>query len=127
MKEQTEFNPLMHELKHFSGSEHFYKFASFGSSQFIYTDGIMHLVQKGECVWLLFEIGSYQGLKSFKDEEFQTWELVVNDKSEAVLKCHDGDYNYLIKKEIPFTDIPLQNQTLTLYLVNGTLMLPSEY
>lgn len=118
---------LLNELQAFSGSEKFYEYSPLGSKVFIYTEGIKHLAEAGDCYWLLDIVASYQGSKALKGEEFQVWELYVSDEQTAVVKCQDGNDNYLITQKIPYTDIPLKNQTLKLYLTNGTLMLTDEY
>ena len=119
---------LLHELQHFHGSAEFYQFRFLGRYHvFNYTEGVKYLTEKGECFWLLDAIASYQGQAKIKAQPIQTWELEVSDKCTAVLQCHDGDYNYLVTQKIPFTDIPLKSQKLSLYLVNRTLMLTNEY
>ena len=39
--------------------------------------------------------------------------------------CDDGNGNIVFSKRIPFTDFPLSE--ITLYYVNNTILLPSEY
>jgi len=43
----------------------------------------------------------------------------------ATLVCEDGNSNAVYKKEIEFTDFPLD--TIALYLTNDVMLLPSEY
>ena len=119
---------LLHELKRFHGSEEFYEFRPLGQHPvFNYTEGVKYLAEKGACFWLLDAIASYQGQAEIKAQPFQTWELEVSDNNTAVLQCHDGHYNYLVTQKIPFTDIPLKSQKLSLYLVDRTLLLTNEY
>ena len=43
----------------------------------------------------------------------------------AMVTVEDGNYNQLAKQNIPYTDFPLMD--FTFWLVNGILLLPSEY
>ena len=94
---------------------------------FNYTDGVHYLAQQGKCYWLLDLIGSYQ----MSDEKvnkipFQIWELKVNeDKSAVASMKEDSDKPLLVKQRIPYTDFSLEH--IKLWLIDGVLILPSEY
>jgi len=88
---------------------------------FNYTDGIKFLWESCEAYWLLVAISSHQ-----RKEPFQLWELKVNKDHTAVLTMKEDDGQpTLVEQEIPFTDFPLD--TISLYLIDGVLLLPSEY
>lgn len=88
---------------------------------FRYTDGVKFLHESCEAYWLLIAIASYR-----RKEPFQLWELKVNQNKSATLTMkEDTNEPILVKQEIPFTDFPLDD--ITLYLIDGILLLPSEY
>lgn len=107
-----------------------------------YTDGIKHLLEVGNCYWLIDTIASYQP-QCRQDRmlaDFQLWYLLrqeqdvipwieCNKKDAAVLTCWrdtpNKDTPPPIRQDIPFTDFPLAH--IKLYWSMGVLMLPSEY
>ncbi len=88
---------------------------------FNYTDGVKFLHEACEAYWLLIAISSHH-----RKEPFQVWELKVNDNKSATLTMRedDGQPN-LVEQRIQFTDFPLDG--IKLYLIDGVLLLPSEY
>jgi len=92
-----------------------------GLLSFQYTDGVKFLHESCEAYWLLFAIARHK-----RKEPFQLWELKVNENHSAVLtmKEDDGQPN-LVEQHIQFTDFPLDS--IKLYLIDGVLLLPSEY
>lgn len=113
-----------HDLTHFIGSEEFYTQPLYGRVR--YTEGVQHVAETGEAYWLLDAIiFSARHEPRLRDEGFQVWTLTVKEAS-ALLTCTDGDSDQpLYVQHIPFTDFPLD--TIVLWLVEGTLMLPQEY
>ena len=90
-----------------------------------YTDGIKFLAEQGEAYWLIDAITSYQ-TKKIRRIPFQVWELKKTEKTKAILTMkEDTNQPELIKQEIPYTDFPLNE--IKLYLIDGILLLPSEY
>ena len=88
---------------------------------FKYTDGVKFLWISCEAYWLLTAISSYG-----RKEPFQVWELEVNeDKSALLTMQEDTGEPYLVRQEIEYTDFPLTETKL--YLIDGILLLPSEY
>jgi len=88
---------------------------------FQYTDGVKYLHESCDAYWLLTAISSHK-----RTEPFQVWELMKNDDNTAVLTMkEDSDQPELVRQEIHFTDFPLER--ITLYLIDGILILPSEY
>ena len=88
---------------------------------FNYTDGVKFLHESCEAYWLLIAISSYH-----RKEPFQLWELTVNeDKSATLTMKEDSDKPNIVEQHIAFTDFPLES--ISLYLIDGILLLPSEY
>jgi hypothetical protein len=124
----TQGKELELELKQFSGSENIYTLPLFGTK---YTEGILHLVNKANCFWLLTD-SSIMG-KSLLDKsyfitiDFKRFETSQQDilKKEAIITYGDGNDNILESHSYDFTDFPLDE--LRLFFVDGTLMLPNEY
>jgi hypothetical protein len=56
---------------------------------------------------------------------FQVRKLSVALDRSATLLIEDGNDHLLLKLSIHFTDFPLS--TVTLWLIDDTLLLPSEY
>ena len=68
---------------------------------------------------------SHQCHKDVNLERFQVWDLKrVKDNAFTILAT-DGNHNKVTSQEIPFSDFPYD--LATLWLVDGCLMLPSEY
>ena len=99
------------------GTEHYYKHWT-GFLQ--YTDGVKILAESADCYWLIDAIASYH-----RTEPFQVWKLKVNEKSAVLTMKEDTDCPIIVKQEIEYTDFPLDN--MTLWLIDGVLILPSEY
>ena len=108
-------------------SENSYTY-SIGGLEINYTDGVYLVATKGKAFWLLSVVLSYQIyplLNSLELKNFQLWELTVNEDRSALITCREGeDSPVIISQEIERTDFPLPS--LQLYLIDGTLMLPSE-
>ena len=56
---------------------------------------------------------------------FQIWKLTVRADRTATATATNGGDRELATQAIPFTDFPLEE--VSLWLVDRTLMLPSEY
>ncbi len=111
-------------LGQFTGSENWYRHGLVRSV--LYTDGAQYLAEHGGAYWLLDEIALAQRYKKrVAAQEFQNWSLKVKPDHTARLACDDGNGNVVYAKRIPFTDFPLSE--VTLYCVNNTILLPSEY
>ncbi len=112
------------DLRQFTGSENWYRHGLV--RDVLYTDGAKYLAEHGEAYWLLDQIALAQHDKRLAREEFQLWKLIVEqDGDSAVLTCDDGNGLILYREDIEFTDFPLPE--VTLYCVNNTILLPSEY
>lgn len=113
---------LLIQLKYFTGSELFYRAALFKNH--VYTEGVRFLAQEAECYWLIDFILARQISPELKYQGFQTWSISCKD-SRAVIKVTDGDEKHIYDYMIPYSDFHLEE--FTLWLIDKTLMLPSEY
>lgn len=105
------------DLSQFTGTEKYY---THWTKSFVYTDGVKFMADKAGAHWLIDLIASYR-----RKEHFQAWELKVVDSKAVVTMKEDTDKPELVKQKIDYTDFPLGN--ITLYLIDGVLLLPSEY
>ena len=106
-----------------SGTTQYYRFSNFPHFP-VLTDGVQAVAEAAGCYWLLDVIGSYQENAEL-DKAFQVWTLEVNrDNDSAIVRGHN-DTTLIITQEIPYTDFPLD--TIKFYLMDGVLLLPSEY
>ncbi|AFZ11392.1 hypothetical protein Cri9333_0421 [Crinalium epipsammum PCC 9333] len=101
---------------------------SIGSLKINYTDGVYLVATESKAFWLLNVILSYQiypVLNSHELKRFQLWELTVNEDKSALVTCRKSENSSIIfSQKFEKTDFPLP--LLQLYLIDGTLMLPSE-
>jgi len=107
-------------------TEHYYQRPV---GDFSYTDGIKHLVEENNCLWLLDIIGNYQSTKEVTDMPVATqiWEVKVKQSRAAIVTMRWDDDNAPVafKHEIQSADVPLDK--IELWLFDTVLMLPSEY
>ena len=96
------------------------------------TDGVKYLADEAGAYWLLDIIASYQTDPKIRREPFQVWELTLSPKDKAtgkqaavVTMKTDTKHPLLVKQEIEYTDFPLDS--ITLYLIDGVILLTSEY
>ncbi len=106
-----------------SGTTVYHRYSKLESFPII-TDGVYFLANAAGCYWLLDVIGSYQRNKRL-DRHFQVWTLTVNLEAQSGVVRGYNDNVLIITQEIPYTDFPLSE--IKLYLMDGVLLLPSEY
>lgn len=104
------------ELDQFTDTANYYR----DISGIRYTDGVKYMAEKGGAYWLITLIGSYK-----REEPFQVWELKVFDGKGVVTMKEDTDEPELVHQKIKLTDFPMTK--IKLYLIDGVLLLPSEY
>ena len=109
-------------LNHAHCSEGYHNFSLLPGSPVV-TDGVLALAEAAGCHWLLDVIGSYQRDKRL-DPAFQVWTVEVSEDRSAVVRGYN-DTVLIITQEIPITDFPMDK--LKLFLMDGVVMLPSEY
>jgi hypothetical protein len=115
---------LKRALGHFTGTVEWHRATVIPTIQYV-TDGVKYLIDNAEAYWLVDAIASHQLEGRTTREPFQAWTLKKHENGSATLKADDGNDNWLVTQEIEYTDFPLDE--IKLYLVDGILLLPSEY
>jgi hypothetical protein len=105
-----------------NGSENFY---CHRPSLMLYTDGVKDLAEACQAYWLIDLIISHQCKKAVNLERFQVWELKREKADKFFVKATDGNNNPVASQKIPFSDFPYD--LATIWLVDGCMMLPTEY
>ncbi len=105
-----------------NGSENFY---CHRPSLMLYTDGVKDMAETCQAYWLIDLIISHQCKKAVNLERFQVWELKREKADKFFIKATDGNNNPVASQKIPFSDFPYD--AATIWLVDGCLMLPTEY
>lgn len=113
---------INHYLKGFNGTESYYQHAMSG---YHYTDGVQYLAINYGCFWLLDAIASHQINPKVSFEEFQVWILKRISGYEFRLYCEDGNDNFITEQIISYSDFT--GDEITVWFVDGTMLLPSEY
>lgn len=112
------------DLMQFTGSGRWYRHAI--NRAVLFTDGAKYVADTAGAYWLLDEIALIQPYdKRVASEGFQVWQLDVRPDQTAELTCEDGNGHTVFKKQIGFTDFPLEG--ITLWFTGNTILLPSEY
>jgi hypothetical protein len=115
---------LKSSLSHFIGTTWYIRdlFTSL-----IHIDGIEHLAERAEAHWLVSDIGTmFRYHPNVKDIPFQLWTLTADGDNKAVLTCReDCDMPMIYEQKYEYTDFPVG--TWKMYLIDGVLMVPSEY
>ena len=110
---------VMNEILAYStGTEAYHKINMF--SPVVVTDGIMAMCQNLGAFWLVDAILSYR-----RAERFQIWSLNVGDRSAVLEMREDAPEPVKVQQVIEWTDFPQGNWKF--WLVDGVLMLPTEY
>lgn len=116
------------DLNQFTGTTQYYLYL-FGLKL---TDGVKFMADEAGAYWLLDIISSYQHDPKIRREPFQIWELKLSPKDTTtgrhpavVTMKTDTNQPLLVKQEISHTDFPLAS--ITLYLIDGVILLTSEY
>ena len=107
---------------HFNCTENHYFHPLF---QLLYTDGIKQLAADCSAYWLIDLVFSHQLSKKVKREPFQVWKLQRAKDNVFKIVADDGNGRIIAKQQIPFSDF--KYDSCTLWLVDGCLLLPSEY
>ena len=112
---------ILNELKHFTGTENYYK-SAMGNLK--YTDGVRYIFQECCSYWFLDVLESYQ--PQLKEIGFQLWKIAVRDGKTGLITCQeDTNSPVLVSQELEYTDFPLDE--ITFYCIDGIVLLPSEY
>lgn len=116
---------IVSNLREYVGTEHYYKYLG----GIVLTDGARAFAEQAGAFWFLDIVASYQHIREFRKQPFQTWRLLKLGASQATVTCEDGMGRLLCSQDIPYTDFPLH--VIDLFLVDDgshrVLMLTSEY
>ena len=107
---------------HYNGTECYYKHSF---SSFVYTDGVKALAMDCNAYWLIDLVISHQLAPKVRAEAFQVWQLQKEKETFYKVVATDGNDKVIATQQIPFSDFPYDG--CTVWLVDGVLMLPSEY
>ena len=118
MKTATK-SELLSSLDQFTGTEQYYRH---WTGSLLYTDGVKYLADTAEAHWLIDLIASYR-----RKEPFQVWTLKRDQEGFGAVATmqEDSGQPVLVRQVIEYTDFPLPE--ITLWLVDGVLILKSEY
>ena len=117
-----QINEIKANLSQFTGTEYYYHHFL---GNLMYTDGVKYLAEACGAYWLIDIVASFAFDKRVKNEDFQVYKLTVQKDHTALVEVSDGNDKILAKQAIEFTDFPLDS--ITLWLTNGIILLPSEY
>lgn len=112
-------------LNHFTGSQNWTRWSVL--FPYTLTDGAKFVADECGAYWLMDKIASLQLKAKVRAEEFQTWQLKCAEAGggRATLLCGDGNDNIVYSEVIDYTDFPLLE--MTLWFIDGVILLPSEY
>jgi hypothetical protein len=116
------------DLKGFSGTENYYK----DYLNLNITDGVKFLMEKCCCGWLISDIASVNFCeRNIKDKPFLIVSLLTNPtlKTATLIMKEDTNEPILYRQQYDYTDINdyYADTEIKFYLINGVLLLPSEY
>lgn len=114
---------ILDVLNNATCSESYHRFSPIPGYPVI-TDGVLMLAEAAGCYWLLDVIGSHQSNRKL-DKSFQVWKLTVDTENDSAVVQGYNDTTLVVTQKIPYTDFPLEE--LKLYLMDGVILLPSEY
>jgi len=107
------------ELREYNCSDNYYKYG-FGM---VITDGVKELCDRFQCFWFVDVVCSYQS--SLGAEEFQSWKLLKNPDSSALVTCDNGNGKILKSQRIPWTDFDAD--VANVWCEGNVVLLPSEH
>lgn len=113
---------LKTELRAFTGSNCFFKHPLFVSYR--YTEGVQYLARQAEAYWLIEYIFGQQ-VQGLIKLDFQVWTLELQKDNAISISVQDDEGNIVAHYNFEYTNFPLEE--LTLWFIDGTLLLPGEY
>ena len=93
--------------------------------RFTYTDGVKFVATECGAYWMIDYIVSYQSNKTFTNEDFQVWKFTKTSGDAMQVNVTNGNNGLIQETEIEYTDFPMQS--IEIWVVNGVILLPSEY
>ncbi len=89
------------------------------------TDGCNYVRNEAQAFWLFDAILSHQISSIVSKHPFQVWRLKLQEDESWKLSCEDGDRNILVVQNIEYSDFPIHE--ITIWLIDGVALLPTEY
>jgi len=89
------------------------------------TDGCDYVRDKAQAYWLFDSILSHQITSIINKQKFQVWRLKKQEDDTWSLHCEDDNKNILATQHIEYSDFLIDE--ITIWLVDGVAMLPTEY
>jgi hypothetical protein len=96
-----------------------------GDLKLLLTDGCDYIRREAESYWLFDSILAYQMDKTVRGLYHQVWRLMKQSDDTWQLTSEDGNNNLIVAQKIQFSDFPLPE--ITIWIIDGVAMLPSEY
>jgi hypothetical protein len=121
---KKDLDTILVELSYFNGTEGYHSYKIPTKQEYFLTDGVSYLCKTCECFWLVDYLISLQNHSLIKDQQFQVWRLYIVDNKWNIT-CEDGNKKILYHSQIDFSDFPLNG--ITVWLIDGIILLPSEY
>ena len=124
-------NITPNDLHEFTGTENYFKTMD---KSIVYTDGVKYFARNAGdqgAYWLL-DMMVFDLIPKNRNEEFLVVEVDVKN-NQAIIRTQDGNNNYFLKREIPYTD--LAEGQWKFYVEDGmvgenevkVILLPSEH
>lgn len=104
------------------GSEHIFKYG-FGGIKV--TIGVLAVARETQSFWFLDIVSSYQSRSTFKNHAMQVWTLKRIEGDRFSVTCTDGDGDTIVTQNVPYSDFEYDQYKV--WLIDSTIMLPSEY
>ena len=117
---ENEKRKFLEDLQAHHCTEFYYRYMTV-----MLTDGVKFLCETAQCWWFADIIASHQFNEKVKHEDFQVYQLDVNEDQTALITITDGNGRVLDKQEVTYTDFPLE--TMTVWCVVKVALLPHEY
>ena len=96
-----------------------------GELKLLLTDGCDYIRREAESFWLFDSIVTYQLDMTVRGLYHQVWKLTKQSDETWLLTCKDGNNNICVVQRIQFSDFPLAD--ITIWIIDGIALLPSEY
>jgi len=112
-------------VRSFHGTDQYFRHRLANGMFLLLTDGCNYIRENagGGAYWLFDLILSWQ--MKLRKQRFQEWILEKQLDGTWFIECQDGNKNYIAGQEIDYSDFPLEK--ITIWVVDGVAMLPSEY
>lgn len=112
---------LKQDLEQFIGTEHWYRVSPF--TKYAITDGVKYFADNGGAYWAVHDI--LATAVALKQEMLVA--KVTSNNQQATIEYEDGNGNKLefATSKYPYTD--LQEGVYRFYVMDGVMLLPSEY